>query len=318
MPKFIVIGIIIVIAVSVVSGAVFFVQQRFSGGDIEPVELGDADDLSFGVLQPASESSSQAGLADDDNDGLVNDEEAAWMTDPNNPDSDGDGYLDGEEVAAKHDPTIPAPDDKLSDESVLNKNELQQELYAEGVNLYIHSGNMTEAYEQQSGIVGRPIEKMKIFADKQPVAKFLPPPNSSLVPVGRPNTADSIAQYVLVADNKSALADEAAYNEAQLDLRKNNSAAIMQRLAHIIREYRKRLLDVPVPIGAIDLHKLLLSHTEAVAITIDQIALWGDDPVKSLVATRQLEVLDRKYYPIIRGELRRLQQLRVSLTSADN
>lgn len=318
MLRFIVIGIIVVMAVGIAGGAVFFVQQRFSGGDIEPVELGETDDLSFGVLQPASESNSQAGLADDDNDGLINDEEAVWMTDPNNPDSDGDGYLDGEEVAAKHDPTIPAPDDKLSDESRLSKGDLQQKFYAEGINFYVDSGNMTRKYEQQSDAAGSSIEEMKLFAEKQPVAKLLSLPNSSLVPVGMPNTADSLAQYVSVADNESALANKVAYKEAQLDLRENSSAAAMQRLAYVIREYRKGLLDVPVPVSAIDLHRLLLSHTEAVAITIDQIALWEDDPVKSLVATRQLEVLDRKYYPIIREELQWLRQLQASLTSAGN
>lgn len=318
MPKFIVIGIIVVIAVSVVGGTVYFVLPLFGGDDIELIKSEDADDSSFGELQPASESSSKAGLADDDNDGLVNDEETAWMTDPNNPDSDGDGYLDGEEVAARHDPTVPAPGDKLSDESKLNKSELQEGLYEEGVNLYVYNGNMTEKYDQQPGTTERSIVKMKIFADEQPVANLLPVPNSSLIPVGMPNTADSVAKYLSVADNQSALADEAAYIEAQFDLRENNSVADMRRLAEVIREYRKNLLDVAVPVSAIDLHKLLLSHTEATAVTIDQIVLWGDDPVKSLVATRQLEVLDRKYYPIIRGELRRLQQLRASLTSPGN
>jgi hypothetical protein len=313
MPRFIVIGIIVVVVIGVVGGVAFFVQQRFASNETELIE---PDDSLFGELQPASEGSSQAGLTDDDNDGLVANEEMAWKTDPNNPDSDGDGYLDGEEVIAKHDPTIPAPDDKLLGNAGLNKEE--QDLYVAGENLYVHSGNLTENYEQQSSNGEKSIEKMKVFADKQTVAGFLPPPNSALVPVGMPNTADSLARYVSLADNKSALADQEAYNAAQTDLRENDSAAAMQRLAEVIRGYREELLNASVPVSAVDLHKLLLSHTEAVAITIDQVAAWGNDPVKSLVATRQLEVLDRKYYPIIRDELRRLQQLRASLLGASN
>ncbi len=318
MSKFIVFGAVIIIVIGAVGGVAFFVQQRLSDDTVESVEPTDDADDSFGVLQPASERSLQAGLADDDNDGLTNTEEAAWKTDPNNPDSDGDGYLDGEEVAAKHDPTIPAPNDKLLDESKLSTGALQQALYSEGSSFYVYNGNMTENYERQFEPAERSTGGMQIFADKQPIASVLSPPNSSLIPVGLPDTADNIAQYVSTADNKSVLADEATYTEAQLDLRENNSAAGMQRLASIIREYRDNLLDIPVPISAIELHKLLLSHTEAVAITIDQIALRNDDLVKSLVATRQLEALDRKYYPIIYEELRLLRELQASLKNAGN
>jgi hypothetical protein len=46
--------------------------------------------------------------ADDDNDGLSNDDELARGTDPANPDTDGDGYEDGVEVLAETDPTSAA------------------------------------------------------------------------------------------------------------------------------------------------------------------------------------------------------------------
>ncbi|WP_367390798.1 hypothetical protein [Lewinella sp. LCG006] len=49
-----------------------------------------------------------AGLCDQDNDGLTNDEEVTAGTDPTNPDSDGDGYNDGEEVTGVDDPSTPA------------------------------------------------------------------------------------------------------------------------------------------------------------------------------------------------------------------
>lgn len=46
--------------------------------------------------------------ADDDNDGLSNDDERARGTDPSNPDTDGDGYEDGVETLAGTDPTSSA------------------------------------------------------------------------------------------------------------------------------------------------------------------------------------------------------------------
>jgi hypothetical protein len=44
------------------------------------------------------------GLTDTDGDGLTDEEETTYGTDPNNPDSDGDGYPDGDEVLAGYNP----------------------------------------------------------------------------------------------------------------------------------------------------------------------------------------------------------------------
>lgn len=43
-------------------------------------------------------------LADSDNDGIADYDEASYQTDPFNPDTDGDGFLDGEEIVAGTDP----------------------------------------------------------------------------------------------------------------------------------------------------------------------------------------------------------------------
>jgi hypothetical protein len=53
-------------------------------------------------------------LVDTDQDGLVNRDEAAWGTDPENPDTDGDGLLDGFEVAYGFDPLTAG--DELGDD----------------------------------------------------------------------------------------------------------------------------------------------------------------------------------------------------------
>lgn len=47
------------------------------------------------------------GSADPDVDGLTNDQEATYGTNPNNPDSDGDGFLDGDEVQNGYNPLGP-------------------------------------------------------------------------------------------------------------------------------------------------------------------------------------------------------------------
>ncbi len=48
---------------------------------------------------------------DADKDGLNNQQEVIWGSDPFNPDTDGDGFKDGEEVNSGHNPLVPGPDD---------------------------------------------------------------------------------------------------------------------------------------------------------------------------------------------------------------
>ncbi len=53
-----------------------------------------------------------SGKADPDKDGLTNDEEFRYKTDPLNPDSDRDGYLDGDEIKNGFNPLKYSPGDK--------------------------------------------------------------------------------------------------------------------------------------------------------------------------------------------------------------
>jgi hypothetical protein len=71
--------------------------------------------LSFSVFafaddQDASDSNI---FQDADQDGLTNEEERVYKTDPNKADTDGDGYGDGVEVRGGYDPLKPAPGDKI-------------------------------------------------------------------------------------------------------------------------------------------------------------------------------------------------------------
>ncbi|MDX9913839.1 MAG: thrombospondin type 3 repeat-containing protein [Candidatus Moranbacteria bacterium] len=68
--------------------------------------------FSFSIV--AQENSSDGSVfSDADQDGLSDEKEVFYKTDPKNPDSDNDGYSDGAEVNSGYDPTKPAPGDKL-------------------------------------------------------------------------------------------------------------------------------------------------------------------------------------------------------------
>lgn len=56
---------------------------------------------------------------DSDQDGLSNEEEALYKTDPLNKDTDGDGYMDGVEVQGGYDPLKPAPGDRVVENTAL-------------------------------------------------------------------------------------------------------------------------------------------------------------------------------------------------------
>lgn len=66
------------------------------------------------VMAQENSSSSKNIFLDSDQDGLSDEEEKNYGTDPNNVDTDGDGYSDGAEIKSGYDPLKPAPGDKIT------------------------------------------------------------------------------------------------------------------------------------------------------------------------------------------------------------
>ena len=83
--------------------------------------------FSFAMVGLAKDNSpsSKSVFVDSDQDGLSDQEEAIYKTDPHNPDTDGDGYSDGTEVKSGYDPLKPAPNDKLAPSDVSRKQSAQ-------------------------------------------------------------------------------------------------------------------------------------------------------------------------------------------------
>ena len=72
--------------------------------------------LSFAFYVAAQENSSTQNIfLDSDQDGLTDEEEKIYGTDPKNRDTDNDSYSDGAEIKAGYNPKIPAPGDRLID-----------------------------------------------------------------------------------------------------------------------------------------------------------------------------------------------------------
>lgn len=78
--------------------------------------------FSFAVLSSASDDKKNI-FNDKDQDGLSDEEEKNYGTDPDKKDTDGDGYSDGAEVLGGYDPLKPAPGDKIETEDSGNTDE---------------------------------------------------------------------------------------------------------------------------------------------------------------------------------------------------
>jgi len=329
MPKIIVIIIFAFLLLGIVVGGAFLAWQQFGGTSTE--EAGptpEAPGSLFGTLPAAEQTQNPAageGLADTDDtdqDGLINSEEQVWGTDPNNPDTDGDGYLDGEEVIANHDPKKPAPDDLLTPQqgvgpttnavpgpvAALTPASIER-FFADDLDLAGETVNLTNEYNNQYPETNRSPATMSEFAMGREIITKLPRPQDSALPELKETTPAFVAQYLAVANNQAALANSSNYSEAQYELYQRNNAAPMKGIASTVRSYQAGLQNVPVPAIAEPVHIMLLGYTDLLVYTFEKIALWNEDPVTSMVATRQLEAIDRIYYPVIQKELQRLEAL---------
>ncbi|OGI17920.1 MAG: hypothetical protein A3J63_00395 [Candidatus Moranbacteria bacterium RIFCSPHIGHO2_02_FULL_40_12b] len=115
--------------------------------------------LSFAVFALADEDKKNGKniFLDSDQDGLTDEEEKGYGTDPNNKDSDGDGYSDGAEVFGGYDPLKPAPGDKIetADNNEETKDENTSEKSADKINL------TEELSTQVAGLIGSGISNNK-------------------------------------------------------------------------------------------------------------------------------------------------------------
>lgn len=107
--------------------------------------------LSFAVFSFADDKNGGSDkniFQDTDQDGLSNDEEKLYGTNPNKADSDGDSYSDGTEIKSGYDPLKPAPGDKIN--SIADFEEQKNES-SQGVAV-VKKSNLTEEVSRQVAV----------------------------------------------------------------------------------------------------------------------------------------------------------------------
>ncbi|GBE16621.1 hypothetical protein BMS3Abin15_00443 [bacterium BMS3Abin15] len=131
----------------------------------------------FSVAQENSSSDMNIFL-DSDQDGLSDEEEKGYGTDPENRDTDGDGYSDGAEIKSGYDPLKPAPGDKIvveqsrqttgdSQQKTDNETNLTQEVSLQVANLITSSSSEEEeiTLENLDSLISETLENELTFDD---------------------------------------------------------------------------------------------------------------------------------------------------------
>lgn len=315
MSRFLVVGIIVFLIIGIVGGATVLVLQRLRDQSEQAPQPAEE----FGQLQEAEPGSPQiVESADDDNDGLPNTEETRWGSNPTNPDTDGDGYLDGEEIAARHNPIVPAPNDLLPAGAVpppaapaIVPGPLTNvdQYFAEGLDLTLGTKDFSEEYRSRYRPEERTQETLIAYAQEQPVTTQLPSIANKPIQQSTSNTPATLQDYLAAVGSLDVFYPRLSFLEAVSRLYNSGDPGGIRSLALTVRLYQSSLLNAQVPLSAEPLHKLLLGYTELLSATYDQMARYSDDPVRSVIAMRQLEEIDRKYFPLLSDEVARLQAL---------
>lgn len=294
----IIISIIVVLSILIALGLFFISSLNQQQATQAP---------SGASLQPALTSSPSASvdpLGDPDNDGLTNAQESLWGTNPNNPDTDGDGYSDGKEVANCHNPLVPAPNDKLVNCSLGSapKNTpstaSSDSFFPLPVKKIAENINLTQAYATAVKDSDKSPVTFSQFITNQTIITDLPQLNDAAIHVQKDSQL-ALAQYMSVAGDINPITDKTRFQLAINAFLTNEDASQFGVFAATVSTFENTLKTLRVPPQASTYHKLLLSYSELLASTFSQISDYPHDQVKALVALRQLDAIDRQYYPQI-------------------
>lgn len=315
MSRRVVIGILILLILGVLGGAVALIisrsrQQTTPTPTLAPSSFPQASSTPQVVQDPTG---------DPDADGLSNADEALWGTNPSNADTDSDGYKDGEEIAASHNPTIPSPNDKLPEGFQPGQNVTPltssapaaqgfESFFSDSVDVTGGKQNITQEYARSIPDKDKTPLTLVQFVQTYPITTTLPQLNESAI-ITEQNVPLATSQYMSVAGNIDVISDRTRMSRALSDFLQDQNSSGFATLAARVTSFQKEVQALRVPPETRQYHKLMIGYCELLAGTFRQIAEYPNDQVKALVALRQLDAIDRQYYPILIQERGRILDL---------
>lgn len=264
----------------------------------------------WSILKSAKDKSEPLSIAnqngDQDNDGLLDWQEAIYGTNPKNSDTDGDGYLDGQEVKAKHDPLKPAPNDKLTETNTLTSSASSASPTSPSEN-----NNLTSLLSQsiiqgistsQNGTGLNPSNlDLNSVEFSQTIDQALangsaffnwPEISDQEIKISTDNSKTAVKNYL---DSVMAILSLRLFSFDKSDLEAVKQAVENQNFSEIdqhIQAYEKayqNLKEMTVPSSWLEIHKQGLQMISMLGRSLDAIKEMQNDPFKAMLGLKQYE-----------------------------
>lgn len=240
--------------------------------------------------------------ADTDKDGLPDDLERIYQTNPENPDTDEDSYEDGLEVANGYDPTKKAPGDKITipapSPSPFDTTQGKR------------PPTFTEQFLSRTGLPPEPrsllkSDKLGSFIAEANVRGFLPDVPDADITIVSVAGKDAITRYldaVSIPQNTNISPVSAEQLSAAFKtLATNGDEAPLTSLVAKLSRNVEELKRAPVPGEAIALHKQFVAATVALRDNAEKLLAYRTDYIGALVAASRIENLRSVFKTVAEG-----------------
>lgn len=281
--------------------------------------------FSFAVFVSADDAFSGKNIFEDsDSDGLSNEEERLYGTDPLVKDTDGDGYSDGAEVRGGYDPLVKAPGDRIiqktsvSESSVssdASKENLTKKVSESVAGLVTESGQGEISLDQVDTVVAEAIDGTgggevvlpEVNVDEIKIRKLSKKEKKLDKEERTKKEREHIVEYltsmayVFANNSPIAITKESDFellsmnlaNESMNALARGDSS-IVENLSNSGENMLEQIYDIEVPEAMVEMHmKAIRMAKYAVKLKEDIVLLEkkADDPLKSIAMYSRLQAL---------------------------
>lgn len=221
---------------------------------------------------------------DSDGDGLADDIEPLYRTDPNNPDTDGDGTNDGDELSVLRDPTKPGPDDTL--QALTDSGHLDQNTYT-GRYLALLPSNAS-----RQDILSR--DKIEAFIDQER-GDLLPSIDLSTIPASDGSGKEAISAYLdsisATQNTKLAVVTSDDITRAFRDSSSTSGAQSLAMISNQLDSNLTLLKSVKTPAETLELQQKLLEASQSLRDNVKLLENMRNDFIGGLVGAKNIEDL---------------------------
>lgn len=247
--------------------------------------------------------------SDIDSDGLCDDEEPIYRTDPLNKDTDGDGFLDGEEVASGRDPTEPGPNDLLLPENNSQSLNITDKVSALITGAF-YAGDLNpdvnpEIYNKSLADISYEIiidNSLVLDPKNIPVSKIN---NSSDSKEAQEKYLNAIVTIIendlwgqLINEPRALAMKFVNFNTEDEKAIADSKRYFNDKANHYI-EVLQKINALAVPPSWFNIHQRILTGLQTLVINHQALGRTNNDPLKSIAAVDNLMNLYQEVQPLV-------------------